>query len=199
LKADLLRSWLAGLVVALPVAAQAEWQANEVVKTYAISGKTGFELYESIGKRGPEAKSGNRTIAHTNFKLTWSRDYRTEGSSCVLASARPKLTITYTLPKPSAKLAEPLRSNWERFITGIRDHEQVHGAFIKDLVKGIETATVGMTVADDPQCSKIRIELKRRLTELFEAYKQKNQDFEREEMSEGGNIHQLILALVNGG
>ena len=103
------------------------------------------------------------------------------------------------MPKPSAKLAEPLRSNWERFITGIRKHEETHGSFIRDLVKSIETATVGMTVADDPKCVKIKAELKRRLIELFEAYKQKNHDFEREEMSEGGNVHQLILALVNGG
>jgi predicted secreted Zn-dependent protease len=186
-------------MAALPIAAHAEWQATEVVKTYVISGKTGFELYESIGKHGPEVKGGKRTIAYTDFKLTWSRDYRADGNSCVLASARPNLTITYILPKPSAKLAEPLRSNWERFISGIREHEQTHGSFIRDLVKGIEAATVGMTVADDPKCTKIKAELKRRLTALFEAYKRKNHDFERDEMSEGGNVHRLILALVNGG
>ena len=64
MRAGLLHLWLASAIAALPIAAHAEWQATEVVKTYAISGKTGLELYESIGKRGPEAKGGKRTIAH---------------------------------------------------------------------------------------------------------------------------------------
>ena len=73
------------------------------MKTYAVSGTSGPELYASIGERGPAASIG-RAIAHTNFKLTWTRDYQTRGSDCVLATARPKLTITYTLPKASQKL-----------------------------------------------------------------------------------------------
>jgi predicted secreted Zn-dependent protease len=73
----------------LPVAdARAEWQAVEKVQTYAISGKTGPELYASIGERGP--KGGIvRAIALTNFKLTWSRDYQPQGDACILVSARP--------------------------------------------------------------------------------------------------------------
>jgi predicted secreted Zn-dependent protease len=70
---------------------------------------------------------------------------------------------------------------------------------IRTLVRDIESATVGMSVADDPKCAKIRDELKQRLTTLFEAYKQRTHEFDRVEMSNGGNVHQLILALVDGG
>src|SRR5690606_7902189 len=85
-----------GLVACLaPLQAHAGWQAVERVEAYAISGKTGIELYRSIGDNGPKVGVG-RTIAYTDFKLLWSRDYRPQpDGSCVLVSARPSLTITY--------------------------------------------------------------------------------------------------------
>lgn len=81
---------------ALPLSAQAaDWKPAEQIKTYAISGNTGGALYQSIGERGPTA--GVQAIAHTTFKLTWRRDYRPQpDGACVLATARPNLTIIYT-------------------------------------------------------------------------------------------------------
>ena len=87
--------WLAGIFCALaPAAAHAEWKAVEKVETYKISGTTGAALYASIGERGPVVRDDIRTIAHTNFKLTWSRDYVKKDGACVLAAARPKLAAT---------------------------------------------------------------------------------------------------------
>jgi predicted secreted Zn-dependent protease len=187
------------LSLSLPTLAFAEWQAVEVVKTYKVSGKTGPELYASIGERGPRVEDGRRVIAHTNFKLAWTRQYENQNGSCVLVSAVPKLTVTYMLPKAATRLPSPTKENWERFIAGVDAHERVHGRMIKDLVHRIEAASVGLTVADDPECKKIRIELTRRLKALSEAHQKANSDFDRAELSDGGNIHQLILALVNGG
>lgn len=186
--------------LALPSAgARAEWQASETVKTYAVSGKSGAELYASIGERGPKVAGGQRTIAHTNFRLTWSRKYEVRENACVLASAQPKLVITYTLPKLRGTLPDTTRRNWETFVAGVEKHERVHGDMIRDLVREIETATVGLTVAEDPQCRKIRIEMTKRLTAISAAHQQRNRDFDRVELSDGGNVHQLILNLVNGG
>lgn len=190
---------LAVLFVALPGAARAEWQAVEQTRTYAIKGKTGIELYEQIGMRGPLLDGKRRTIAHTDFKLTWTRKYVPQDDACTLVSAVPKLTITYTLPKPAEKLSDANRKLWDRFFAGMRDHERVHGDMIKKLVSDIEAATVGMSVAGDPKCVRIRDELKKRLTALFEDYKQRTREFDRVEMGDGGNIQRLILGLVNGG
>jgi predicted secreted Zn-dependent protease len=193
------RDWLlAAFFTILPMAAHAEWQAIEKVETYAISGKSGPELYASIGERGPIIRGKVRTIAYTDFKLLWSRKYAVKDDACVMVSAVPHLTIIYRLPKPAEKLSGSSRTNWETFFNGLRDHEKVHGQMIKEFVKNIEAATVGMTVADDAKCVKIKSELNKRLTELFQAHQQRNRDFDRVEMSEGGNIHQLILGLVNG-
>ncbi len=180
-----------------PVAAQAGWEAVETVQSYSIKGRSGAELYASIGERGPKIGIA-RAVAVTNFKLTWTRNYEPQGGACVLVSARPKLTITYTLPKPSGQLPAAVGQNWETFIAGVRSHEKVHGDIIEQMVRDIETATVGLTVADDPGCKKIRTEMTKLLSALSLAQRQASRDFDRIELSEGGAVHQLILELVNG-
>lgn len=186
----------AAILTAAP--ARAEWKAVEQVETYAISGRSGPELYASIGERGPKLGI-TRAIAHTTFKLTWTRKYEPRGSACVLAAAKPKLIITYTLPKPSGELPAPVRRNWQTFVEGVAAHERVHGDHIKAMVREIEAQSVGLTVEGDPGCKKIRTELTGRLAALSQAQRQKSRDFDRVEMGKGGNIHGLILALVNGG
>lgn len=189
---------MAGLLLwAQPLAA--EWKAVEREQAYVIGGTTGPELYASIGERGPEVGGLVRTIAHATFKLTWTRDYRPRDGGCVLASARPKLSITYTLPRPASRLSGAVRGNWESFISGVRDHEKVHGQMIKDMVGEIERISVGLTVEDDPNCKKIRQELTRRLAAISQEQRRKSRDFDRVELGDGGNIHRLILRLVNGG
>ena len=178
--------------------AQAEWQAIEKVETYSVSGTTGPELYASIGQKGPQIGKKRRTIAHTNFTLLWSRKYKTDDGNCTLVSAKPKLTITYTLPKPAQKLPPETAALWAEFYDGIEKHEHIHGDYIKEMVQKIETATVGMSVANDPKCTKFKTELNKVLSELFQEQRQRGRDFDRSDMAQGGNIHQLILGLVNG-
>ncbi|MHC1550870.1 DUF922 domain-containing Zn-dependent protease [Phyllobacterium sp. K27] len=190
---------LTGFLCVLPGLATAQWVAVEKVEPYTIAGKSGASLYASMGERGPQLGGRVRAIAHTNFKLTWTRKYeRQADNACKLVSARPKLIITYTLPKPSDRLPDAVKQSWDEFITGVKNHELVHGEMIKDMVRAIEAATVGLSVPDDPACQKIRSEMQPRLSALSIAQRQKSRDFDRDEMSRGGNIQQLILKLVNG-
>lgn len=188
--------FLAAALAALPARAD-DWQAVEQIKSYPVSGQTGAELYEAIGRNGPEISLGMRTIAHTSFKLTWRRNYEPQGGNCVLVSAVPKLIITYVLPKPKGKLPAALQPHWQRFYEGVRAHEKVHGDYIRDLVHAIEAETIGLTVPDDPGCTKIKAEMTKRLGALSQTQRQRSRDFDRVEMSEGGNIQQLVLGLVN--
>ncbi|WP_040593887.1 DUF922 domain-containing Zn-dependent protease [Mesorhizobium metallidurans] len=207
-----LRYLLAACLLAPPVAqaqtaAQSKpgWKPVEKVETYAISGQTGPELYASIGERGPMigksptiGKSKARVIAHTNFKLTWVRDYQPRGGACVLASARPKLIITYTSPKPSKPLPAAVQKSWQVFAAGVAAHEKVHGDAIVDMVRQIEAVSVGLTVAADPGCRKIRTELTNRLSELSQTQRQASRDFDRVEFGQGGNMQRLIVGLLMG-
>ena len=190
------------LVVCLassPGIARAEWQAVEKVQTYTIAGKSGADLYASIGENGPKVGGLTRTIAHTNFKLTWSRKYEAQGGgACTLVSARPKLVITYTLPEPAGQLPPAAAKNWETFIAGVRSHEVVHGEMIKDMVQGNRVRNRGYVCAGRPQMPENQDRVDETPFGLSLAQRQRSRDFDRTELSKGGNIHQLILALVNG-
>lgn len=188
----------AGLMVSSSVSAS-EWQPVEKVENYSVTGRSGPELYQSIGARGPKLAIGVRSIAHTSFALTWSRKYENRGDACVLASARPKLIITYVLPKAAHALPAPVQKNWDGFVAGVKEHERVHGDFIVDMVRQIEAATVGLTVPGDPKCRKIREEMTKRLGALSSEQRRRSRDFDRDELNPGGNVHTLILQLVNGG
>lgn len=177
----------------------ADWQPIHRTVTYPVTGRSGITLYESIGHKGPVVGKGIRAIAHTDFRLTWTRKYENRGTACVLASAKPKLIITYTLPKAVEPLPQPTRENWATFVAGITRHERGHGVFIEELARAIEAATVGLTVPDDPRCQKIKTEMTTRLGALSRAERQKSADYDRAEMGDGGTIQQLVLALVNGG
>lgn len=182
----------------VPGAALADWKPVEQVEHYNVSGRTGIDLYRSIGENGPNVGVG-RVIAYTDFKLLWSRDYqnRSDGS-CVLASARPSLTITYRLPKAIGEMPDSTRRLWQAFSDGVVAHEKVHGEFIVDLVKAIEATSVGLTAPNDPDCNKVRAELQSRLGPLSQQQRARSRDYDAVEMRDGGNVHRLVLALVNG-
>lgn len=185
-------------VAAAPDVALAQWQAIEEVRTYPIAGSSGSELYRSIGENGPLVGGQARVIAHTTFKLTWTRKYEPQNNTCVLVTAKPKLVIFYTLPKPSAPLAGSVKASWDAFLDGVRNHEKVHGETIVDMVRQIEAMSVGLSAPDDPDCRKIRMDLTKRLGELSARQRQLGRDFDRTEMGDGGNIRGLVLKLVNG-
>ncbi|MDG4882919.1 DUF922 domain-containing protein [Mesorhizobium sp. WSM4884] len=183
--------------------ALADWQPVEKIETYAISGQTVEALYVSIGDKGPvigkdSAGNGRRAIAQTNFKLTWHRDYQPQGGACVLRTARPKLIITYTLPKPAGKLAPAVQARWDAFAAGLIAHEKVHGAGIVEMVDKIAAFSTGLTVADDPGCTKVRAELTQYLDKLSKAQRQASRDFDKVEFGPGGNLQKLIAAFLIG-
>ena len=182
-----------------PGAAQAGWKPVETVEHYRVSGRSGIELYRSIGENGPKIGVG-RAIAYTDFKLLWSRDYRPQpDGSCTLAAARPSLTIVYRLPRASGDMPAATRRLWDTFLQGVTAHEKVHGDIIVDMVRAIEATSVGLAAPDDPGCRKVRAELQRRLGELSQEQRRRSREFDRVEMRDGGTVHRLVLALVNGG
>lgn len=198
----ILQTAAALLLLALPPltpAAHADIRAKKVEKTYAISGTTGAALYQSIGANGPRIRSGAASaIAQTDFDLKWGRDYRRDGTDCVLAAARPFLTITYTFPKPAENLAPDVAARWRSFIAGIRAHETVHGKYITAMAQDIFDTTVGFRQPNDPSCKKIRNGIQAPLKAAFARYKARTRAFEEAEMGAGGHVRRLILGLING-
>ncbi|MDG4877082.1 DUF922 domain-containing protein [Mesorhizobium sp. WSM4935] len=191
---------LAALSISSP--ALADWEPIEKIETYAVSGESAEQLYLSIGEKGPvigkdSAGKARRVIAHTFFKLTWQRDYQPQGNACVLKSARPRLIITYTLPKPAGKLPPALQARWDVFAAGLIAHEKVHGAGIVDMVDKIVAFSTGLTAENDPGCKKVRAELTAYLDQLSKAQRQGSHDFDRIEFGRDGNMLKLIAAFLD--
>lgn len=174
------------------------WEPVEQVETYRVDGQTGAQLYDSIGRNGPVIGGGRRTIAHTTFKLTWRRDYQNRNGDCVLASARPRLIITYTLPKPRGALPAPVAASWKRFYEGLAAHERVHGDHIINMVEAIREVSTGLSAEADPDCNKVRAKLQTHLKRLSDQQRQQGRDFDRRDMGPGGGIPRLVLDLVEG-
>lgn len=193
-KLPLLSGFLIALSAAVPAAAQ-EWQPTERIEHYTINGTSPMALYQSIGERGPKLSLG-RVIAHTSFKLTWQRDYQQQGQACVLASAKPRLIITYTLPKPAEKLSPDVAARWQAFYDGIVEHEKLHGQFMKDLTQQIQDVSVGLRDENDPGCKKVRAALQAQLKPISDAHVARHSEYDRVEMSPGGAVHQLIFAFL---
>lgn len=195
-----LRIFASLLIAALPLPAMAGWKPVYRTVTYPVDGDSGIALYESIGHRGPVIGKGKiRAIAHTGFKLTWTRKYETVNGACLLSVAVPKLVITTTLPKARKKLSGPVAEKFARFVAGIAEHERYHGVLIEEMTRKIEAATLGLTVADDPGCVKIKAVMNERLGALSREQQQLSNAFDAREMAPGGTIQLLVLALVNGG
>ncbi|WP_245281380.1 DUF922 domain-containing Zn-dependent protease [Rhizobium sp. AAP43] len=172
------------------------WEPIEKIEHYSIKGTAPMELYQSIGERGPKLGLG-RVIAHTSFKLTWQRDYQQQGADCVLATAKPKLIITYTLPKPTQKLPSNVQAKWDRFYDGIAAHEKLHGQFMQDLTQQIQDVSIGLSAQNDPGCKKVRAALQAQLKPISDAHGARHSEYDQVEMSPGGAVHQLILTFLN--
>ncbi|WP_206110061.1 DUF922 domain-containing Zn-dependent protease [Peteryoungia ipomoeae] len=184
------------LTLAAGTAEAQSWEAIERVEHYKVNGTEPIELYRSIGERGPKISLG-RTIAHTSFKLTWQRDYQQQGQACVLATAKPKLIITYTLPKAAQSLPPAVAAKWKAFSDGIVEHEKLHGEFMKDLTQQIQDVSIGLRNENDPGCKKVRAALQAQLKPISDAHVARHGEYDRVEMSPGGAVHQLILTFLN--
>jgi predicted secreted Zn-dependent protease len=171
---------------------------KESTKTYAISGTTPLALYQSIGAKGPLVGT-RRVIAHTTFDLKWGRDYVKNGAGCRLTRAQPFLSVTYTLPRPASNLSGDVARRWQRFIEGIEAHEFQHGVFVQQMTTEIRDGTAVLTTdQDNANCDALRQKVQGVVAQAFNRYKARNREFEVSEMSQGGNVHQLVLALLEG-
>lgn len=194
----LVRGVVLAVAVVLPSVALAGWKPVEQVEPYKVTGSTALDLYRSIGERGPKL-GVRRVIAYTDFRLTWQRDYQQrKDGACVLASAKPKLIITYRLPQAPSSLSPQTQAAWDRFSAGVRTHEEMHGEIITDMVKEIQAVSVGLRAENDPGCRKVRAKLQEHLGRLSQAQRQRSRDFDRVEMGDGGNVHRLVMEFING-
>jgi len=190
------------LVTAAAMAAGTALAGAEQVKvktrTYAVSGANGADLYQSMVRRGPRHGFVSRAIAQTSYTVEWQAEVVSSANACRVVRAQPVLSITYTYPQPSRSMSAEMRGRWQRFMTGVKKHEEKHGAIASEMVRAAEASVKGLRVKNDPSCRKTRVEVKKRADKIYAAYEARQIAFDAREHRDGGNIDRLILGLVKG-
>jgi hypothetical protein len=115
---------------------------------------------------------------------------------CRSTSGRPTLNITYAYPMPPESISPALRARWNRFMVGVRRHEEMHGKIARRMVDEAYRSIRGLRIAGDPTCQKTKRELRRRTQAVYARYEARQEQFDRIEHRDGGKIDRLIMALV---
>jgi predicted secreted Zn-dependent protease len=69
---------------------------------------------------------------------------------------------------------------------------------IREMLSQLRASIADIAIADDANCRKAKREMTRRVEEATRAHKERSRAFDRVELSDGGTVHGLVMALVNG-
>jgi predicted secreted Zn-dependent protease len=194
-------AWTGVLAAALCVGAAGAASAGVKVSvkkaSYAITGRTGAALLQSMDNRGPKHGFLTRAIAQTRYSVGWNITWAENNGSCRVKNADALLSITYTYPGVEGAISPQLRKRWTRFMSGVRKHEETHGRIAREMVTAAERSVSRLAIANDRGCRKVQAEAKRRVTAVYGRYEKRQILFDKKEHSGGGAVERLILGLRN--
>ena len=193
----MLRAAVLAVAAGVCLAGSAEASVEVKVKTtsYRISGENGEALLRAMDRKGPKQGLTTRFLAQTAYKAGWKFDWQKRAGACRIANASAVLTITYTYPEVSSHMSADLRHRWNRFIAGVRRHEETHGRIAREMVAAAERQLSGLSYRNDPGCQTTRAEVKRRIASIYATYEARQAAFDRVEHAQGGNVKGLVSLL----
>ena len=195
------RTLLAAFSVCFGFSGQASAKVKVVEKTghYQINGNTGLALLQAMDRHGPRHGFLTRAIAQTKYSVVWNIEFAETAKVCRVKRVNGELAVTYTFPRPAENLSPDMKRRWRAFVAGVRKHERAHGTMAAQMARAAEKSMRTVTVPNDRGCRKTRREAKRRMTEIYAAYKKKQVRFDAREHREGGPVERLIDRLVQSG
>lgn len=166
---------------------------------YDIVGKTGAALLQAMDRKGPKHGLLTRAIAQTGYTVGWDIDWASSKGVCRVKKATAKLSITYTFPRVVNDVSPDLQRRWARFMDGVQKHEEKHGALARQMVSTAERSVSGLSMTNDPTCSRTQAAVKRRVEAIYAVYEARQIRFDVKEHREGGNVEKLVAALAKNG
>ena len=97
------------------------------VHRYNVTGATADELRDEMVRLGPT--EGDRSFpGYTKWNVRWQFGYESLADRCALTGVTVFLDLTTTLPRWRRSVDAPtaLVREWERFVAGLRTHEDGH-------------------------------------------------------------------------
>ena len=192
----LITACIAGAACAMASSAAAGVKVGVKTNYYEISGKNGEALIAAMDRKGPKHGFLTRAIAQTRYEVGWDLEWTERAGTCRVRKVAGDLSITYTYPKVSGGMDGALGKRWNRFMGGVRKHEETHGSIARQMVAAAEKAIARISTKNDPGCSRIRNEVKRRVNEIYAEYEAKQIRFDEVEHKDGGNVEKLIVSLL---
>jgi predicted secreted Zn-dependent protease len=185
------------LAVCLCLVGSAEASVEVKVKTsiYRISGQTGAALLQAMALNGPGRGATAHFIAKTTYKVGLNFDWQKRAGSCQFANVSAVLKITYAYPEVSSPMSPDFRDRWNRFMSGVREHEETHGRIAQEMAAAAERQLNGLFTSGDASCQKTRAEGKRRVASVFAAYEARQTKFDQVEYAKGGKVERLMSLL----
>jgi len=189
-----------GIAIVPLVAADANADVSVKTKTgtYYIGGKDGNALLDAMDRLGPKHGFLTHAIAQTSYTIAWDIDWKEKAGTCRIANAAATLTISYTYPHVREPMSPDLRRRWNRFMAGVRKHEQTHGRLARQMVDAAEKSLSRLSYDDDRRCRKTQAELKKRIAMTYAKYEARQVAFDEVEHAEGGNVEGLVGLLSKG-
>lgn len=164
--------------------------------SFPISGETGDALLRQLEQKGPKHGFTSRAIAQTRYTMKSEADWVHSDGMCKVTRPQVRLDINYIYPDVKGEVSGPLRSRWQRFMAGIRKHEEQHGRIAREMAAEADRTIAGLTVSDGKSCGKLRGEMKRVVAAIVARYEARQRQFDVVEHSSGGNIEGLVKRLV---
>jgi predicted secreted Zn-dependent protease len=152
----------------------------------------------SMNRGGPKEGLQARAMAATRYDVRWNMDWDKSGGACRLRSATPVLAINYRFPKLTSRVSPDLKQRWDKFMVGVRAHEQVHGKIAQDMANAAQAALAGIAINNDPNCTKAQAEVQRRVRGVYSEYEGRQRAFDAREHRPGGNVERLVGDFMRG-
>lgn len=190
------KACIAGIGFLLAAPASAEVLVSVRQKNYDISGTSGVALLEAMDRRGPKHGFLTRAIAQTGYSVGWEIEWGTANGTCRVKNAKAELAITYTFPRVVNPMTPAMGRRWSRFMAGVQKHEQTHGTLARQMVQTAERQVSRMSMKNDPNCSKTRSAVKRKVAAIYADYEARQVQFDSKEHRQGGRVEGLVDALV---
>ena len=164
--------------------------------SYKVSGDTGAALMRSMNRKGPKHGFLARAMAQTSYTIEWKMQWARQNGGCKLSRADAVLFIKYRYPEVAHKVDPRLKARWNRFMSGVRKHEEMHGKIARDMVTAAQRSVSGLSTARDPNCIRTQRAAGAKVSSVYAVYVAKQNAFDDNEHRSGGNVDHLITGLV---
>lgn len=164
--------------------------------SFPIAGSTGEALLRQLEQKGPKHGFTSRAIAQTRYTMNSGADWTHADGVCKVTRPQVRLDINYIYPAVKGEVSGHLRGRWQRFMAGIRKHEEQHGRLAREMATEADKAIAGLKVQDGKDCGKLRAEMKRVVAAIVARYEARQRQFDAVEHKSGGNVESLVRRLV---